>query len=224
MRIFLLEDDLAVGRALQTVLQNEGQSVTWARLGVDCARLLAGTDYDAMLLDLGLPDCDGAALLRQLRAEGHALPVLVISARDSLEDRLGSFDGGADDYLIKPFEIPELLARLKAVVRRVSGRPDAADPLWRLADLALDPRRMSLTRAGQTIVLSKTEFALLHTLVKCADRIVTRTELEDGVLPYSEGQTLDVHIYNLRKKIGDGYIVTVRGVGYMVRQASHAGA
>lgn len=219
MRIFLLEDDLAVGRALQTVLQNEGHSVTWARMGGDASRLLGGADYDAMLLDLGLPDCDGAALLRRLRADGHVLPVLVISARDSLEDRLGGFDGGADDYLVKPFDIPELLARLKAVVRRVTGRPDAADPIWRLADLELDQRRLSVTRAGQPVTLSKTEFALLHTLVKCADRIVTRAELEDGVLPYSEGQTLDVHIFNLRRKIGDGYIVTVRGVGYMVRHA-----
>ena len=220
MRILLLEDDLAIGRALQTVLQVEGNSVTWVRLGADASRL-AGGGFDAMLLDLGLPDCDGVALLRQLRATGHTLPVLVITARDSLEDRLGGFDGGADDYLIKPFEIPELLARLKAIVRRVSGRADGADPVWTFADLALDARRLSLTRNGQPVALSKTEFALLHMLVRCADRIVTRTELEDGVLPISEGQTLDVHISNLRKKIGDGYIRTVRGVGYMVQ---HDGA
>lgn len=218
MRIFLLEDDLAVGRALQSVLQNEGHGVTWARLGSEAPRLLAGAAYDAMLLDLGLPDCDGAELLLRLRADGHTLPVLVTSARDSLEDRLKGFEGGADDYLIKPFEIPELLARLKAVVRRVTGRAESADPVWRLGELALDPRRMSATRAGQPLTLTSTEFALLHLLVKCADRIVTRAELEDGVLPYSEGQTLDVHMSNLRKKIGDGVIVTVRGVGYMVRQ------
>ncbi len=218
MRIFLLEDDLAIGRALQTVLHNEGHEVTWLRLGGDAARLLGDTAFDVMLLDLGLPDCDGAALLRRLRAAGHTVPVLVITARDSLEDRLGGFDCGADDYMIKPFDIPELLARLKAIVRRASGRPDGADPVWKLGELALDLRRMSLTRAGQAVALSKTEFALLHKLLKCADRIVTRTELEDGVLPYSEGQTLDVHISNLRKKIGEGYILTVRGVGYMVRR------
>ncbi|MFP5391662.1 MAG: response regulator transcription factor [Gammaproteobacteria bacterium] len=216
MRIFLVEDDLAVGRALQSVLQNEGHSVTWVRMGADCLRLLPGSEFDAVLLDLGLPDCDGVTVLRELRAAGHSLPVLVTTARDSLEDRLGGFEGGADDYLIKPFEIPELLARLKAVVRRVTGRADSLDPVWKLGELALDARRLSLTRAGQPILLSKTEFALLHALVKNADRIVTRTELEDGVLPFSEGQTLDVHISNLRKKIGDGVIRTVRGVGYMV--------
>lgn len=217
MRILLIEDDLALGRALQSVLQNDGCTVTWVRLGTDAARLLCDPGYDAMLLDLGLPDGDGIALLRRLRGDGRTLPCLVITARDSLEDRLCGFDGGADDYLIKPFDIPELLARLRAVVRRCASRAGAAEPLWKLGELTLDPRRMSVTRAGQPLTLSKTEFTLLHTLVKCADRIVTRTELEDGVLPYSEGQTLDVHMSNLRKKIGDGYIRTVRGVGYMVR-------
>jgi DNA-binding response OmpR family regulator len=223
MRIFLVEDDLAVGRALQSVLQNEGHSVTWVRLGHDAARRLDNgrgeAEFDAMLLDLGLPDCDGAALLAQLRAAGHLLPVLVITARDSLKDRLGGFDSGADDYLIKPFEIPELLARLRAVVRRASGSADSADPAWKLGDLTLDARRLTVHRHGQAIVLSKTEFALLHALVRSSERIVTRTELEDGVLPFSEGQTLDVHMSNLRKKIGDGYIRTVRGVGYMVESS-----
>ena len=217
MRILLIEDDLALGRALQSVLQNDGHGVTWVRLGVDAARLLRAGEFDAMLLDLGLPDGDGIELLRRLRREGHTVPSLVITARDSLEDRLSGFDGGADDYLIKPFEIPELLARLRAVVRRSTGRGGAAEPLWQLGELTLDTRRMSVARAGAPVTLSKTEFTLLHTLVRCADRIVTRTELEDQVLPYSEGQTLDVHISNLRKKIGDGYIRTVRGVGYMVQ-------
>lgn len=219
MRILLVEDDLALGRALQSVLQNDGQAVTWVRLGADAVRLLRDEHFDAMLLDLGLPDVEGIALLRQMRGDGHAVPVLVITARDSLEDRLAGLDGGADDYLIKPFDIPELLARLRALARRTAGRNQAQN-LWKLGDLALDARRMGVTRAGIPVPLSKTEFALLQRLVRYADRIVTRTELEDSVLPYSDGQTLDVHISNLRKKIGDGYIRTVRGVGYMVAHAT----
>ena len=219
MKIFLVEDDLAVGRALQAVLQQDGHDVTWVRLGADSARFLKDAGYDAMLLDLGLPDCDGIELLKRLRAQDHTLPVLVITARDALQDRLNGLDGGADDYLIKPFEIPELLARLRAVVRRAQGRANVVDATWTIGDLVLDPRYHSLTRGGSLINLSKTEFTLFHTLVRYADRIVTRTELEDKALPVSEGQTLDVHISNLRKKIGEGYIRTVRGVGYMVQHA-----
>jgi DNA-binding response OmpR family regulator len=216
MRILLLEDDLALGRALQSVLNDDGYLTTWVRLGADAERLLGQDSFAALLLDLGLPDGDGLALLRRLRAAGHQVPSLVITARDSLEDRLSGFDGGADDYLIKPFDIPELLARLRAVVRRAGG-PAAPESHWTLGDLSIDPRRLSVTRAGQPVPLSRTEFTLLHTLARHADRIVTRAELEDRVLPYSCGQTLDVHMSNLRRKIGDGYIRTVRGVGYMVR-------
>ncbi len=218
MQILLVEDDLALGRALQTVLQNDGYRVTWVRMGADCERLLRTEGIDAMLLDLGLPDGDGASLLRRLREAGQTVPSLVITARDSLQDRLDGFDSGADDYLIKPFEIPELLARLRAVVRRASGRDPRAEDTWTVGELALDARRMQVTRSGTAVALSKTEFTLLHQLLRCADRIVTRTELEERVLPYSEGQTLDVHVSNLRKKIGEGYIRTVRGVGYMIRQ------
>lgn len=222
MNILLLEDDLAVGRALQSVLQNEGHRVLWVRMAGDAERMLAADSFDAMLLDLGLPDGNGLELLPVLRAAGHELPILVITARDSLGDRLSGFAGGADDYLIKPFEIPELLARLRAVVRRATGRDAAAGAeQWTLRDLALDARRMELTRAGQPVSLSRTEFALLHALLKEPDRVLTRAELEGRVLPFSEGQTLDVHMSNLRKKIGEGYIRTVRGVGYMAR---HDGA
>lgn len=229
MRILLLEDDLALGRALQAVLQDDGWLATWVRLGADAERLLGQEAFAALLLDLGLPDGDGVALLRRLRAAGHALPALLITARDSLEDRLAGFDGGADDYLIKPFDIPELLARLRALVRRAgaeAGRTAASAPTWTLGDLLLDPRCLGVSRAGQPLAppLSRTEFALLHMLARHPERIVTRAELEDGVLPYSGGQTLDVHMSNLRRKIGDGYIRTVRGVGYMALAAPAEGA
>jgi DNA-binding response OmpR family regulator len=215
MKILMIEDDLAIGRALLAVFQDEGHLVVWLRMAdVVLARLQAET-FDAVLLDLGLPDGDGAELLRQLRAAGQSLPVLIMTARDSLEDRLNGFNTGADDYLIKPFEIPELLARLRAIVRRANGNADGG---WSFGELVLDESRMLVTRAGAPVALSRTEFALLLALVKESGRVLTRAELEQGVLPHSEGQTLDVHISNLRKKIGERLIRTVRGVGYMAQK------
>ncbi|WP_229259922.1 response regulator transcription factor [Duganella aquatilis] len=211
----MIEDDLAIGRALLAVFQDEGHLVVWLRLADGVLARLQAETFDAVLLDLGLPDGDGAELLRQLRASGQSLPVLIMTARDSLEDRLNGFNTGADDYLIKPFEIPELLARLRAIVRRANGNADGG---WSFGELVLDESRMLVTRAGAPVALSRTEFALLLALVKESGRVLTRAELEQGVLPHSEGQTLDVHISNLRKKIGERLIRTVRGVGYMVQK------
>jgi DNA-binding response OmpR family regulator len=215
MKILMIEDDLAIGRALLAVFQDEGHLVVWLRLADGVLARLQAETFDAVLLDLGLPDGDGAELLRQLRAAGQSLPVLIMTARDSLQDRLKGFNTGADDYLIKPFEIPELLARLRAIVRRANGNADGG---WSFGELVLDESRMLVTRAGAPVALSRTEFALLLALVKESGRVLTRAELEQGVLPHSEGQTLDVHISNLRKKIGERLIRTVRGVGYMAQK------
>jgi DNA-binding response OmpR family regulator len=217
MNIFLVEDDLEFGRALQAALQDQGHKVVWVRVAAAALQCIAADRCDAVLLDLGLPDADGFDVLRQLRAQGQAFPILVISARNSLEDRLGGLDLGADDYLIKPFDIAELLARLRAVVRRTQGWNDGADSVWTINDLCLDNRRMAVSLAGADVALSRTEFTLLHALMQGSDRVLTRGELEDRVLPHSEGQTLDIHISNLRKKIGEQQIRTVRGVGYMMR-------
>ena len=213
----MIEDDLAIGRALLSVFQDEGHAVIWVRMAEGAIDRLQAEPFDAVLLDLGLPDGDGNALLRDMRARGLSLPVLIMTARDSLEDRLNGFNTGADDYLIKPFEIPELLVRLRAIVRRVNGNVDGGESLWTLGELVLDESRMLVTRAGAAVSLSRTEFALLLTLMKESGRVLTRAELEQG-LPHSVGQTLDVHISNLRKKIGDRVIRTVRGVGYMVQR------
>ena len=218
MKIFIIEDDLAIGKALLSVLQDEGHSVVWVRLASHAIQKIQTEDFDAVLLDLGLPDGDGTQLLHELRSLGLRLPVLIMTARESLEDRLNGFQIGADDYLIKPFEIPELLARLRAIVRRSHFAKDGAESLWASGDIVVDEGRMLVTRAGTQVALSKTEFALLLALMKQADRVLTRSELESRVLPYSEGQTLDVHIFNLRKKIGERVIRTVRGVGYMVQR------
>ncbi|CAN7154805.1 response regulator [Duganella sp. Dugasp56] len=213
----MIEDDLAIGRALLSVFQDEGHAVIWVRMAEGAIARLQSEPFDAVLLDLGLPDGDGNALLRDMRAQGLSLPVLIMTARDSLEDRLNGFNTGADDYLIKPFEIPELLVRLRAIVRRANGNVDGGESLWTLGELVLDESRMLVTRAGAAVSLSRTEFALLLTLMKQSGRVLTRAELEQG-LPYSVGQTLDVHISNLRKKVGDRVIRTVRGVGYMVQR------
>ena len=218
MKILMVEDDLSIGRALLSVFQDSGHGVVWCRLAAHAVERMTAEHFDAMLLDLGLPDSDGTELLKAMRARRIGLPVLIITARDSLEDRLKGFDLGADDYLIKPFDIPELLVRLRAIVRRASGTVGRGEQLWQVGELVLDEGSMQVTRAGVPVALSPTEYALLLTLVKQAGRVLTRADLERRVLPHSEGQTLDVHIYNLRRKIGEGMIRTVRGVGYVVRQ------
>jgi two-component system response regulator QseB len=218
MKICLIEDDLELGKALQSALQDDGQDVIWVRRAADAKKWVNDEHFDGVILDLGLPDGNGMDLLRYFRAEGKTTPILIITARDSLEDRLSGLDLGADDYLIKPFLIPELLARLRAVVRRSTGWNESGESVWKVKDLTLDDRRMTLTRAGVPIILSKAEFALLHALMRYPDRVLTRRELEARALPNSEGQVLDVYMSHLRKKIGEGYIRTLRGVGYMVEK------
>lgn len=220
MKILMIEDDLAIGQALLSVFHDEGHQTVWLRLAEPAAARLQHEHFDAVVLDLGLPDGDGNDLLRSLRADDVRVPVLIISARDSLQERLRAFDLGTDDYLIKPFEIPELLVRLRAIVRRSQNNLD--EEIWTSGDLVVDEGSMTVTRAGTPVLLSKTEFALLLTLMKQANRVLTRTELERRALPHSEGQspTLDVHIYNLRRKVGESAIRTVRGVGYMVQSGT----
>ena len=218
MKICLIEDDIELGRALQSALQRAGQDVTWVRRVSDAQHWVSTEPYDAVLLDLGLPDGNGMDLLRHIRAEGKTVPIIVMTARDSLEDRLSGLNLGADDYVVKPFVISELLARLRAVVRRATGWNEFGESVWKVKDLVLDDRSMTITKASVTITLSKTEFALLNVLMKYPGRVLTRRELEAWALPNSEGQALDVHISHLRRKIGEGYIRTVRGVGYVVEK------
>ncbi|HSW07924.1 response regulator transcription factor [Aquabacterium sp.] len=216
MRVCLVEDDLTLGRSLQAVLQDGGHDAMWLRRAADARFWFNEQRADAMLLDLGLPDGDGLDLLRHVRQRDKQMPVIVITARDGIEDRLQGLDSGADDYLVKPFVGVELLARLRAVARRAGLWGEGDSGLWTTKDLVLDERRRRLTRDGTPIALSKTEFELLLTLLKFTDRVLTRRELEARALAGSDGHALDVHMFNLRKKIGEGYIRTVRGVGYAV--------
>jgi two-component system response regulator QseB/two-component system response regulator BasR len=220
MRICLLEDDLELGRSLQALLQNADHEVMWLRRIADARLWMAEGGFDAVVMDLGLPDGDGMELLRTLRRNHRKLPLIVITARDAIEDRLDGLDGGADDYLVKPFAGSELLARLRAVARRsqVDGEPQQAE--WQLRDLILDEPRMEVRRGAERVPLSRTEFTILLTLIKLPDRVVTRRQLENRAPCQMDGRSLDVHISNLRRKIGEGYIRTVRGVGYLVERGS----
>ncbi len=215
MKILLVEDDLELGRALQAVLLDDGFDAVWVRMACDARRLLLLNSFAAAVLDLGLPDGDGMALLHELRGNGDQLPVVLITARDALEDRLSGFAKGADDYLVKPFDMAELLARLRAVLRRTHGT-SASSGLWSSGALTLDERRKGATCDGQPLALSPTEYALLLALMQAPDRVVTRTELEQRALAGNASLSLDVHMSNLRRKIGDQRVRTVRGVGYMI--------
>ncbi len=225
MNILLVEDDLELGNGVRIALADQGFNVVWVRRLTEAEHALEVNLTDLVLLDLGLPDGDGLTLLKKLRGELNTLPVLILTARDALHDRLTGLDFGADDYLVKPFALAELLSRIRALARRSFGFEGEAITL---RGLVLVEATQRATVDGAAVELSRSEFLLLSTLLKRADRVVTRRTLEEQVLPgglNNESNVLDVHISNLRKKIGDGYVRTVRGVGYVIdRQVSVAGA
>jgi two-component system, OmpR family, response regulator QseB len=216
MNILLVEDDPELGSGVRIALVDQGFSVVWVRRLDEATHELEDSLTDLVLLDLGLPDGDGLTLLKRLRQDRKTLPVLVLTARDALDDRLAGLDGGADDYLVKPFALAELLSRIRALARRSFGFDGEA---LVLRGLVLHEATLRASVDGLAVELSRSEFLLLCTLVKRADRVVTRRVLEEQVLPgglNNESNVLDVHISNLRKKIGDGYVRTVRGVGYVI--------
>jgi two-component system response regulator QseB len=219
MNVLLVEDDIDIGNGVRIALTDQGMAVVWVRRLVDALDSLATVAHDIVLLDLGLPDGNGLSLLERLRRERKAMPVLILTARDALEDKLLGLDAGADDYLVKPFALAELLSRLRALARRSYGyEGDTVE----VRGLALHEPTLRVTAAGKPVELSRSEFALLSTLLKRADRVQTRRVLEEQVLSGSSGDSnaLEVHISNLRRKIGDGYIRTVRGVGYVIDKTS----
>ena len=219
MRILLVEDDALLGDGLRAGLALEGYGVNWARDG-EAARLAWLTeDYDACVLDLGLPRRDGLAVLKEVRARGKRTPVLILTARDTTADKVAGLDAGADDYLLKPFELAELQARLRALLRRASG---AAAPLLRHGGLAVDPAARRVTLADTPITLSAREYALLHDFITHLGHIRSRQELENSLYAWGEeveSNTVEVYIHHLRKKIGADLIHTVRGLGYVLGAA-----
>jgi two-component system, OmpR family, response regulator QseB len=222
MNILLVEDDSELGNGVRIALIDQGFEVVWVRRMAEAEHELDVGLADVVLLDLGLPDGDGLTLLKRMRRDRQALPVLVLTARDALDDRLAGLDGGADDYLVKPFALAELLSRIRALARRSFGFDGQA---LELRGLVLHEATMRASVDGTAVELSRSEFLLLCTLVKRADRVITRRVLEEQVLPgglNNESNVLDVHISNLRKKIGNGYVRTVRGVGYVIDRSPSA--
>jgi DNA-binding response OmpR family regulator len=220
LRILLIEDDAMIGESLRTALRRHAMAVDWVRDGHAAEAALASERFDAVLLDLGLPGRDGIAVLRTLRGRGDATPVVVLTARDTLADKVGGLDAGADDYLVKPFELDELLARLRAVGRRAAGR---AAPRLEVGDIVLDPGTRQVSRGGVPVVLSAREFALLEALMQRPGAILSRAQLEDRLYGWGEeleSNAISVYVHQLRRKLGDDVIRTVRGVGYYVDAAA----
>jgi two-component system OmpR family response regulator/two-component system response regulator QseB len=221
MRILVVEDDPLLGDALQAGLRQRRFDVDWVRDGVAAESALRAEAFAAVVLDLGLPRLDGLTLLRRERAKGTRVPVLVLTARDAVQDRVRGFDTGADDYVVKPVDLDELAARLRALVRRSRGEPA---PVLKAGALRLDPAARTVTFDSKPVELQAREFNLLHELMLNAGRVLTRTELEQRLYAWGEevgSNALEVHVHHLRRKLAPALIRTVRGVGYtMPREAA----
>lgn len=233
MRALVVEDDPGIASGLQASLRQAGYAVDLCAT-IDAAWLaLAVEPFDVMLLDLGLPDGEGLDLLARLRrqpaaAAGRAtlprpdMPVLIMTARDGVSDRISGLDSGADDYLVKPFDANEMLARLRAMVRRAGGR---SSPVIAHGELVVDPAAHTVLRAGEVVTLGAKEFALLLTLLQASPQVLSKARLESALYGFDEGlesNAIEVHIHHLRRKLGDGLIKTVRGVGYFVPREDSA--
>ncbi|HTL93795.1 MAG TPA: response regulator [Steroidobacteraceae bacterium] len=220
MRLLLVEDDAMIGEAIRAGLRREGFTIDWVHDGAGAAQVLRSEPFELLLLDLGLPGSDGLQLLKTLRERGESLPVLIITARDAVSDRVGGLDAGADDYLIKPFDLDELAARIRALLRRKSGRPA---PLLEHQGVVLDPAAHRVTRNGSDVSLSPREFTLLQLLMERPGTILSRAQLEERLYGWGEeveSNAVEVHIHGLRRKLGAQFILTVRGVGYRLRPAA----
>ncbi len=218
MTILLIEDDLPLGTSLQRVLADAGHSVVWLRTAAAAKRFLDQQSFELALLDVMLPDDSGLAVLRWLRARGDATPVLMLTARDSVSDRVEGLDSGADDYLPKPFAIEELLSRIRVLQRRQHQQLSA---VWSLGSLQIDTARRRVRLNELDVPLSAREYDLLLALAGHPGKVMTRTQIEQAaaITETTDSNTLDVHIYNLRKKLGSQMIGTVRGVGYVLEVA-----
>ncbi|MBU6140324.1 MAG: response regulator [Proteobacteria bacterium] len=216
MRILVVEDDPMLGKAIKNALENENNVVDLVTDGESCESALATASFDIVILDINLPDKSGLEVLRKLRTEKNLVPVLVLSARSSISQKIEGLDFGADDYLAKPFELSELLARIRSLVRRSKG---IAAPILSYEDLELNPAKHSVSKAGMLLEISPKEFAILKTLLENLGKVVSKSRLENLLYSWDnaiESNAIEVHIHHLRKKIGQNFIKNIRGVGYLV--------
>jgi DNA-binding response OmpR family regulator len=216
MRILLIEDDRMIGESVRTALRQDGYAVDWVRDARAADSALATEQFALALLDLGLPGEDGITPLRRLRARRDATPVIVVTARDAVEDRICGLDAGADDYLVKPFDLDELAARMRSALRRASGR---AEPQIVLGDVRINPATREITRGGDPVVLSAREYGIVEALLLRPGAILSRAQIEDRMYGWGEeieSNAVEVYIHGIRKKLGADFIQNVRGVGYFI--------
>ncbi len=218
MRLLLIEDDLMIGESLVQALKGKGYAVDWVRDGGMGEESLSVNRYALVLLDLGLPGLSGLELLKRMRGRKDATPVLIMTARDAVTDRVAGLDGGADDYLVKPFALEELEARIRALLRRRAGQ---VEPLMVAGRVMLDPITRGMRHEERTQILSAREYALMFALMEVPGRILSRSELEDRLYGWDDdvsSNAVEFHIHQLRKKFGSGVIRNIRGLGYMVEK------
>jgi two-component system response regulator QseB len=218
MRLLLVEDDLMLGEALQDALVPHSYVVDWVKDGESAMKLLRRECFEIVILDIGLPGMDGFEVLKNLRKEKFELPVLLLTARDSLTDKVTGLDAGADDYLLKPFDLDELLARLRALSRRAAGR---AIPFITYGQLCINPENQTVTFNQQAVLLARREYMLLTKLLENTGRVLSREQLEQSLYGWTDdvdSNALEVHIHHLRKKIPMELIRTIRGVGYTINK------
>jgi two-component system OmpR family response regulator len=216
MRILLVEDDSMIGESLLDLLRAEHYAVDWVRDGALADKVLRDESYDLVLLDLGLPGMDGLDVLRALRQRGNRVPVLIATARDAVQSRVAGLDAGADDYVLKPYDLDELLARMRAHVRRAAGR---AEPVYTQHGVSINPATREVSVDGQPVVLSAREWAVLEPLIARPGMVLSRAQIEEKLYGWKDevsSNTVEVFIHGLRKKLGAELIRNVRGVGYMV--------
>lgn len=218
MNLLLVEDDEMLGDGIKTVMERRGLGIDWVRDGLSAMQSIKTGHYDVLLLDLNIPWLSGLEVLARLRSEGNQIPVLVLTARSQVVDRVQALDGGADDYVVKPFDIDELCARIRALHRRHSGQEAE---MLRHGDLVLDPSAHTVTIQNSSVALSAKEFDILHSLMENMGRVMSRRKLSEKVYCLEddvESNAIEVHIHHLRKKLGDHPIRTVRGVGYVIEK------
>lgn len=216
MRILIVEDDTLLGDGIRNGLAQQGYAVDWVEDGQAAETAFLTNEYELVVLDLGLPKKSGLEVLKSLRNQGKDVPVIILTAQDTVEDRVKGLDTGADDYITKPFDLDELNARIRALLRRRGGR---SNPVITHKDIEVDPASHTVTKAEKTIDISPREFTILLLLLENRGKVMSRSRLEEGLYAWNdevESNTVEVHIHHLRKKLGAELIRTIRGVGYII--------